>query len=1052
MSRAVAKATAHTAGGAENAAYIGRPQEERSREAEMRPGEEPVAGRGERLAEMREGDAEPARGRAAEGSDDDPVWGWNVPWFITGDGHGIWETEEGRTLLESRSLAMPARHLGLGPAPASAAKLSVEEKRENLIAHFSALADLEERQKGLSHFRIILTVGPEVSIGELKAMANAFLRANFPLCPAFVAIHDDTQHRHAHVYVHARQLDQRRVALGQDYFRLDESWMEITAKRLNDPEIYERHVELKEETRRWRERAEKAREVGKPLPSKPDRWGDHHDTVLVFRPYDDRWCGRLQAQLRVAEKRVEWLEATKARPENVTVARDEAGRLRARLDEAAAKRAQSRSKAKRGMPAEVVTVSEARELLLYARDINKAGKGKVSRRMKPAPTRRAEQGVLRFDEPLVERGEQPGFDFQSPPEPERATGPTRPHARAELKPPARERGKAEVSAASAAAAPASSREAARSFGRELVSEVKLALTESRLSSERSAKERRLLKEQLIKDRREYARAYEEAGRHRSALAALGTSEPPCRLKEGERDYLQSVTGGVSERLRERIEAEVARARIIPDREEETPARRAPEPAPPAETPHPVPSKAEPTQPARDGRPGGEAANTKLGEPTPDVVRQEQAASTPPAEPARGGTGRTLPDDVVRELTIQYELAKARAAVLHAAEEDFNAAPHRWVSPRYKVSLAELEEKVAGGWAGGADVGRPHEARERIRDELEAERIQLPLRRRRADDEWRSLEARLRHEKASRDRLGLEMPDVIPTAGQLRDLVSCAEAARDARQLRRLYEVERDLALREAEESGSGKPVQRLEERYAGVKLMAEVRADRSSVALARDAKDPDKTLLPATDEAGRDAVATLEQAGTRKRIMGTLGRLFESGDRRRLREQLLGAKEAYLGHLRADAETRDVFLETAREIARECREQSTGFGYFVPAVPELSPEQIREARDYAATRKGTEREDWLSACAQSQKLKEEEELAAAAAGRRDGAHELVPPGAPAGEERAELIREELEAYRERETVETQEPTTKSVADRDQPGGPDKSLPEPEWGDEEDWGR
>jgi hypothetical protein len=129
MARAVAKATAHDVGGAENAAYIGRPQEERSREAEPRLGEEPVAGPGERLEEMREGDAAPARGRPDGGNDDDPVWSWNVPWFVTSEAHGVWETEEGRSLLESRSLALPARHLGLGPAPPSTGKLSVEEKR-----------------------------------------------------------------------------------------------------------------------------------------------------------------------------------------------------------------------------------------------------------------------------------------------------------------------------------------------------------------------------------------------------------------------------------------------------------------------------------------------------------------------------------------------------------------------------------------------------------------------------------------------------------------------------------------------------------------------------------------------------------------------------------------------------------------------------------------------------------------------------------------------------------------------------------------------------------
>lgn len=1055
MERAVAKATAHAVGGAENAAYIGRPQEERSREAEPRPGEEPVAGRGERLAEMREGDAGPTRGRPAGVSDDDPVWSWNVPWFVTGEGHGVWETEEGRSLLESRSLALPARHLGLGPAPPSTGKLSVEEKRENLVAHFSALADLEERQKGLSHFRIILTVGPEVSISELKAMVNAFLRANFPLCPAFVAVHDDTEHRHAHLYVHARQLDNRRVALGQDYFRLDESWMEICAKHLNRPEIYEQHVELKEETRRWRERAEKARDAGKPLPPKPDRWGDHHDTLLVFRPFDDRWCGRLQAQTRVAETRLKWLEATKAKAENVAVARDEAGRLRERLDEATGKRGESKSESKRGMPPEVITISEARELLLYARDIQKADKRKGRHRKQSVPELTAEQGALRFDEPVVARGDQLGFDFKGAAEPSLVPDAAQPLTGPGRKPPARERVRAEAPPGSTADAPVSADQAARSFGRELVVEVKLARTESSLSAERSNKERRRLKEQLIEDRREHARASEEAAQHRSLLAARDEAEPPYLLKDDECSYLGFMSGQVPERLRERIVAEVARAQIITDREEEELARRAQEQPPPAEVSPPVPAKAEPSKPAVDVRKGDETLNTKREVPAPEEVQPAHSAPPLSAATTRAAAGLTLPDEEVKRLTVQHELAKARAGVLRVTEEEFKAAPHHWVSPKYKVSLAGIEEKVTRGTAGDADVGWLHEARERVRDELDAERIQLPLRRQRAEGKALSLEVRLRHEKTARARQGRGMPDVIPSAEELRELVSCAEAARDARQLRRLYEVDRDRALREADESESGEPVRLLEERYAGVVLMADVRADRSKAALASATKEPDKTLLPATDETGRDAVATLEQAGTRKGIAGALGRLVESGERRRLREQLLETKEAYLGHLRADAEGREAFRAAAREIMRECRELGREFDYYAPAVPELSPEKIEEVRDHAGKQTGAQSERWMADCAQSQKLKDERELAAVEASRAARTIEILLPGAATGEERTELIRREIEDNRHRAMVDDYQRIDRLVADRDQPGradDPGKSRTEPDRGGGDYYGR
>jgi hypothetical protein len=1046
MARALAKVKTHAGGGAGNAAYIGRPQEERSRETEPRPGEEPIAARSERLAEMREGDARPARGRAAERGDDDPVWGWNLPSFVTGEAHGIWETEEGRALLESRALALSAHHLGLGSALPSSAKLSVEEKRENLVAHFSAMADLEERQRGLSHFRIILSVGPEVSISELKAMVNAFLRANFPLCPAFVAIHDDTEHRHAHLYVHARQLDNRRVDLGQDYFRLDESWMEICAKHLGSPEIYDRHVELKEETREWRERAEKARDAGKPLPPKPDRWGDHHDTLLFFRPFDDRWCGRLLAQARVAEKRVTWLEATKARPESIAVSREEARNLRERLDEAADKRAKSRRETKRGMPAEVVTLSEARDLLLYERDILKAGKskGRGDRPKQSAAELMRAQGALLFDTLAAERGGQPGFDFMTPAAPSKGADRTLPDAGVGKMPPARARAKAETPPVNAASTSASWSEAARSFGRELVAEVKLVHTESGLSAGRSVKERGRLKEQLMEDRREHARARDEAAQYRSLLTAWGVAEPPYLLKEDERSYLVFMSGRVPERLRERVKTEVSRAVITTGREEETPARLAHEPAPPAEASGTVRSKVGPSLPAAVERPGDNNPDTKRDGPALEDLPSVDTAPARQAEITRADA-RTLPDDEVRLLTVRYELAKARAGALRAAETDFNAAPHHWVSPRHGVSLAGVEEKIAHGLEGNMNVGRLREAREQVRDELATERVQSPLRRRSAEDEARSLEAHLRHETAARAKLDLEMPDVVPPPEVLRELVACAETSRDARLLRRIFEVERDRALRGAGEGGHENPVRLLEERYAGIELMADVRADRSRVVLARMRKESDKTVLPAVEETGRDTVATLDQVGARKGIRGALGKLVEPGWRRLLRERLLETKDAYFGHLRADAEGREAFHKAALEMVRECRELSREFGYHTRAVPELSPEQIREARDHAVTRSGTEREGWLTACTQSQKLKDERKHAFAEAGRAERSVDIILPGTPAGEDRAELIRGELEAHRERASRAERERTTKSLTDRDQPGVPDKSLPEPDRG-------
>lgn len=836
MARAVAKVSPHIKGGASNAIYIGSLREFPARAAE----------RGGQLAEMAEGDAVRAVG-------DDAVWGWNVPWVVADDGYGVWETEEGRALLEDRSLTLAAHHMGLGRAPRSAERLSADDKRENLVAHFSALADLEERRGGLSHLRIIVTVGREVTIGELKEMVNTFLRENFPLCPAFAAIHDDTKHRHAHIYVHARQLDDRKLDLGQDYFRLDESWMRVCAERLGDPEIYTRHIELKEETRGWSDRAEKAAETGKPLPPKPDRWGDHHDTLLVFRPLDDRWCGRLRAQARVAGSRVRWLEITKARPEEIGAARERAERLGARLAEAAARRGESRREAKRTLPPEVLTVEESRDLLSYERDTRRATPGGQSHVAQRKPV----WGVS-----AAAREGQLGFNFDTP-----------------------------------------------------------------------------------------------AG---------------------------------------------AQPQIIPDCEDELSVRPPRGRELPAESARPASDEGEPRVQSA-GRPNpGTARLGEHDEPTLENTASEQQSSN---RDNRIGavTVRALPDDQIAQLTVEYELAKARVAALRAAEEEFEAAPHRWESPTFKRSLAEIDEKLTSSAQRGESVDLLRQVREQIREELAAERARSQLRTRQAGEETRALEERLRREDAARAQLGLLMPEVLPTKEELREFVACAVAARDARQLKRFFAMDLELALKEAEEKGSGEPVRALAERYAAVELMAEVRADRSRCDLSAAINNTEKIVFPARDETGRDVVLTLEHAGAHKGVSGFVKKIVAGTEGRRLRERLAAAKDAYLNQLRSDCASRDAFREAAREIARECGEQARGFGDRAPVVSALSDEEIAEVRDNAEVMTEPKRGKWLNAATQAQRTADER----AAAQRRSVDIYLPSEGGGSLEEaaREQLARE-----------------------------------------------
>jgi hypothetical protein len=1020
--RALAKVRAHTKSGAANSLYIGSLREDPTRDAERQPGGRLSAPseRDEQLAEIRDGTAERVDG-------DDPIWGWNVPWFIADDGYGIWETKEGRTLLESRALTLSAHHMGLGPAPQLAEKLSVEEKRENLVAHFSALADLEERLGGLSHFRIILTVGPEVSIRELKEMANAFLRENFPLCPAFVAIHDDTQHRHAHVYVHARQLDNRRVDLGQDYFRLDESWMRVCAEHLGTPEIYTRHVELKEETRGWNIRAEKASEAGKPLPPKPDRWGDHHDTLLTFRPFDDRWCGRLQAQTRLAEVKVTWLELTKAQMEETAAARVDAKRLRERLEAAAERRAKSKSESKRRMPAEVITVSEQRELKVYERDILNAGKHKLKDTHKPtAPEQTVAQTVIQFDGAVAARGEQLGFDFGILTDGQgRGTDASQPRtARTGQKSQARKHAGTQSPPAAANASP-SAEETARSLGCEMVAETRLAFYESSSSAAKTRKEKQQLKGQLIAAREEHAHAQREAEICRAHLASQGAAEPPYRLTGDERNYLKLVSKRLPESLRARIEHEVSRAQIVADRSEEPPVQNREEPAPRANAPH-AQERKEKEIPSTVG----EQKHFVTSEPQrEDSARQDAAARAtvattehPPEPPIH-----TLPDDEVRRMIVDFELSRALAIALRATEEDFNAAPHQWESPTHKVTLAEVETRISDGLKRGQDIRGLDDLKGHIQDQIAAERINTPMRRKEAEDEACSLKERLTAESATRGHLGLTMPDAVMTPDELREMVRYAEVSRDPELLRTAYEIELRQALRNTNLTGDGSHVRRLEEKYVGVELKAEVSADSGRQFLTAQAKNPEKTLLPALNETGRDVALTLEQAGPQKGIRGVFSKVVETAAHRRFRELLVETKETYFRHLRSGVEGRETFREVARAIKLECRERGREFGLRAPAVPELTRAEIQEIRDYAVKQTGANRDRWLSACTGAQRLADERD---AAAWQPAKTVEVAASGLTA-QQRSEMIRKEIET--ERAKADAYQRVSRVGIERDQQG-------------------
>jgi hypothetical protein len=322
----------------------------------------------------------------------DVIWTWNAPSYVTGDHDGTSQrSERNRKALLEQGLKL------IGAKRLEERELTLEEKAENARAYFELLSDCEKKKGGVNSYRVVLTVGGEASNLEMKHAVNDFLRENFPTAQALVAVHRNTAHVHAHLYVHTRQLDGKKIDLKQGYFRLDESWAKICAERFRDPSIYKEHMRLKAETREQRREESQARQAQTTLPAKHGRWADRYEILHgEVRPWDDRFVGRLIAAARAAETKAEYLRVVKATESQVMEADLEAHELRSKLQAVSARRSLARSEGKRGMPAEVITVQEQKEITEYTK-IKKENASSIRQKAHTKEQKRPVQAGFAFE-------------------------------------------------------------------------------------------------------------------------------------------------------------------------------------------------------------------------------------------------------------------------------------------------------------------------------------------------------------------------------------------------------------------------------------------------------------------------------------------------------------------------------------------------------------------------------------------------------------------------------------------------------------------------------
>jgi hypothetical protein len=159
------------------------------------------------------------------------------------------------------------------------------ETRTNSIAYAEARLDAEQARsrtnpkESRTHYRAILSFDRTEDTDKAREMAKEWLQKNFKDGRAIVSIHQDRDHTHAHVWIEARDLKDKKLQLDNRAFKnLDTSWARIYAKEYGKHYLKE-HMEKKQETKNYR----KALREGRHDMPRPNRARQDKQTIFIER-------------------------------------------------------------------------------------------------------------------------------------------------------------------------------------------------------------------------------------------------------------------------------------------------------------------------------------------------------------------------------------------------------------------------------------------------------------------------------------------------------------------------------------------------------------------------------------------------------------------------------------------------------------------------------------------------------------------------------------------------------------------------------------------------
>ena len=328
--------------------------------------------------------------RADPRDDTDPVWTWNAPSYLTGDHCGVQEDESSRILSRVAQCDHAVHDRVTAGITSPNRRQRLEEKVTRLRAYFGSKEQFEKAKGGRTHYRVILSFDVLATNSQIRDLTNQFLKETFPKAIAFGAVHRDTEHPHVHLYLHARQIDGRKIYLAKNqYASIDERWAKIYSEFAGDRSVFVQHLRKKEETKQWKLAAAEAYRKGEPIPPKPERDNDRRERLAeqrlsaqrsqardqdkhlkvraeaqpVMRPGSEKETSRLLAKEEVAREELAHLIRTEAPGKQVQWAARTAHEFGVALQKTLAAR---KGMGKERLPQVVYTTEEWKQLKEYS--------------------------------------------------------------------------------------------------------------------------------------------------------------------------------------------------------------------------------------------------------------------------------------------------------------------------------------------------------------------------------------------------------------------------------------------------------------------------------------------------------------------------------------------------------------------------------------------------------------------------------------------------------------------------------------------------------------